>query len=299
MFFRRVTLLLCAVALATACGTTAASTGTTPPATLPIGELPSSIVPSGSDGSATTVRRTTTTLSPEDQIGAKTNGNRVILIGDSVMASTSRRYTDDTCKALVPLGWQVELDAETSRFIDFGNKVLDTRLSAGWDASVILLGNNYDGNQEAYRKGLEHMVTRLSPNPVVLLTVTEFTPSRQQVNEVIHEMADKYPNVLIVDWAATTADDPSLTGGDGLHLTNSGRQALAENIALALGEAPEQPGKCLDTSYKDDSNGSVNGSTTTTVKRSTQTTVKKPTTTSTTVASTQTTADPGTVPPGT
>ena len=87
-------------------------------------------------------------------MGAKVKGNRVIIIGDSVMASTSRRYGNTMCGALVPLGWQVELDAETSRFIQFGNKVLDKRLSAGWDASVILLGNNYGGDQDHLPEGI-------------------------------------------------------------------------------------------------------------------------------------------------
>jgi hypothetical protein len=140
------------------------------------------------------------------------------------------------------------------------------------------------------------MVTRLSPNPVVLLTATEFTESRQQVNQVIFEMAQKYDNVLIVDWATTTADDTGLTGGDGLHLTNDGRRVLAENVALALGVAPQQPGKCLATSFKDDSSGPVGG-TTTTVRRSTQTTTKKPTTTQPSATQPPVTDPPVTIPP--
>jgi hypothetical protein len=194
------------------------------------------------------------------------------------------------CAALMPLGWQVELDAETSRFIQFGNKVLDKRLSAGWDASVILLGNNYGEDQDVYRRELEKMVTRLSPNPVVLLTVTEFTPSRTQVNDVIREMATKYPNVQIVDWAASTADEPAFLAGDGLHLSNFGREGLATNVAFALGQAPVTPGKCLATSFTNDSGGPVTG--TTLRPGSVTPTTKKPATSSTTAS---TTADTGSV----
>ena len=159
-------------------------------------------------------------------------GNRVILIGDSVMASTSQRYGGEMCAALVPLGWQTEVDAETGRFIDFGDEVLDSRLAAGWDVSVILLGNNYGDNQDVYREYLDAMVARLSPQPVVLLTVTEFKPSRAQVNAVIFEMAQKYPNVVVLDWAAVTAADRRSPGDDGLHLAQAGREALAEQVAL-------------------------------------------------------------------
>ncbi|MDP2290620.1 MAG: hypothetical protein Q8M22_05485 [Actinomycetota bacterium] len=265
MFFRRVFSLLALVAVGAACGQAGSTNDSVVPDTVPIGELPPSLAPSSVEAE-TTVVRTTVPLTPDEQIGALVGGNRVIVIGDSVMASTAKRYSGDMCAALVPLGWQVELDAETGRFIEFGHEVLDARLSAGWDASVILLGNNYRDDQARYRDELERMVQRLSPNPVVLLTVSEFTPSRAQVNQVIFDLAEIYANVLIVDWGATTAADPTLTGGDGLHLSTEGRAALAQQVALALGTAPSPDGQCLTTSYDDDSTGPVDG-TTTTVRR--------------------------------
>lgn len=259
MLLRRVTLLLCVLASVSACGANAGEAdGTTPD--LDIDALPS-VVTTVPVTTGSTVRGSTTTLDPDDRVGAKAEGNRVLLIGDSVMASTSRRYSNDMCEALVPLGWQVEVDAETGRFTDFGLKVLDKRLDAGWDAGVILLGNNYRENQDGYREDMEEMVQRLSPKPVVLITVTEFKPSRADVNEVIHELAAKYDNVMIVDWATITGDNPDFTGADGLHLTTSGREALAANVAITLGEAPEQPGACLRTSFTDDSSGPVTGTT--------------------------------------
>jgi hypothetical protein len=79
------------------------------------------------------------------------------------------------------------------------------------------------------------------------------------VNEVIRQMAAKYPNIMVVDWATTTADNPNYTGGDHLHLTTEGRKALAANVALALGDAPVTPGACLSTSFTNDSMGPVTG----------------------------------------
>jgi hypothetical protein len=275
---RRVSLLLSAVVLISACGAASSAAPDTVP-TVPVGELPAPVTEPDATADAasseSTTPRSTSTLPAEQQVGAIAAGNRVILLGDSVLASTSRRYGNNMCTALVPLGWQVEVDAETSRPVQFGNKVLDKRLSAGWDVGVILLGNNYGGDQAEYRTQLEKMVTRLSPGPVVLLTVTEFTPSRVEVNDVIREMAAKYPNVHLVDWAQATADRPDFTGADGLHLTETGRNGLADNVAFELGTAPEQPGKCLSSSFADDSGGPVTG--TTLRPGSTQTTVKKPT----------------------
>lgn len=288
MFLRRIALLLGLLAAATACGAAASGDAVDPPETAPVGGLPTqgSTTSTIEPEPTSTVVRTTVPIEVDAQIGANVPGNRVILIGDSVMASTSRRYGGEMCAALVSLGWQTEVDAETGRFIDFGDDVLDSRLSAGWDVSVILLGNNYGENQGVYRDYLDAMVTRLSPEPIVLLTVSEFKPSRAQVNAVIFEMAAKYPNVVVLDWAAVTSANPSLTGSDGLHLTDAGRAELANQVALVLGEAPLQPGKCLSSSFRDDSAGSIDA-TTTTVKRTARTT--------TTVASTGSTTPKTTV----
>ncbi|MFZ4718191.1 MAG: SGNH/GDSL hydrolase family protein [Ilumatobacteraceae bacterium] len=257
MLMRRVTLLLGVVLMAAGCGDAGSSAAaTTTP--LAVDSLPQS-VPSDPVSSDSVGQRPTTTLSEEDRVGAKAEGNRVILIGDSVLASTSRRYSNDMCEALVPLGWQVEVDAETGRFADFGLKVLDRRLDAGWDAAVILLGNNYREDPGQYQGQMEEMIQRLGPIPIVLLTVSEFKPSRTEVNDAIRQLEADHDNVMIVDWAATTAADDTLTGGDGLHLTTAGRLALAANVALALGEAPVQPGDCLKTDFRDDSSGPVTG----------------------------------------
>ncbi|MEQ1703450.1 MAG: hypothetical protein ABMA25_25360, partial [Ilumatobacteraceae bacterium] len=265
MFLRRSLLLLGLCAALIACSDATASPASQVPETLPAGQLPPSSPAPATTGGPTTVVRTTVPIPLDAQVGAIVGGNRVLLIGDSVMASTATRYSDAMCNALVPLGWQVEVDAETGRFIDFGDEVLDARLSAGWDVGVILLGNNYRDDQDEFRLRLEEMVQRLSPKPVVLLTVTEFTPSRLEVNQVIFDLAGAYDNVLIVDWGATTAADEALTGGDGLHLTDKGRAALAEQVALALGQSPEPSGKCLESQFDDDSSGPVEGTTTTTI----------------------------------
>ncbi len=283
MSARRVTLLLCCVVSLAACGSRAA-TDSSVPLSLPVGELPSSLPaippPPPPAPGATGATGPTTTLARQEQAGAKAKGNRVILLGDSVTASTSQRYSNDTCKALVPLGWRAEVDAESGRFIEFGNKVLDARLAAGWDAAVVLLGNNYVENQENYRKQLERIVTRLSPRPIVLLTVTEIRANRQQVNAVVRSMATLHSNVQVVEWAFITKNDPGLTGPDHLHLTERGRAALASSIALALGAAPSPPtaptavGKCLPTNYTDDSMMPVTGTSVPGTGGSTETTHK-------------------------
>ncbi len=226
------------------------------------------------------------------------------MIGDSVLAGTSSRYSNDMCEAVVPLGWQVELDAEVGRFIDFGDRVLDKRLSAGWDAALIFLGSNYGDNQALYASMLEEQVDRLGPRPVVLVTVTEFKPDRAEVNAAIKMIAFNHPNVSVVDWATISATTPGVLSGDHLHPTPSGRQVLAMNVAAALGEAASQPGACLKANFRDDSAGSVTTGTNrpvsppTTARRRTATTTKPTTkpTTKATPTTTKSTTQPSTGP---
>jgi hypothetical protein len=166
------------------------------------------------------------------------------------MARTASRYGDEICDALVPLGWQAEVDAEQSKYIDFATTVLDRRLAAGWDVAVILLGNNYTGNKVTFASELTTIVHRLAPRPTLLVTVSEpgFTGEVVEVNAAIMEIAQLNDNVIVVDWAAVTTANPAFLK-DGVHPRAAGREALAGLIAAALGRAPSLPGACLETEF--------------------------------------------------
>ena len=91
-----------------------------------------------------------------DTVAEQVNGNRLLVIGDSILASTATRYGREMCDALNPLGWSVEVDAEPGRFVEFGNKVLESRLpddvsdEDDFDAAVVHLGSNYDLDKDNY-----------------------------------------------------------------------------------------------------------------------------------------------------
>ncbi len=225
-----------------------------------VGVLPSSLpsTPSAVGPSASGVATVSLPHASTGQVGSRVKGNRVILIGDSVMTSISPRYGDQACSELVPLGWQVEVDAETGRFIEFGNKVLDKRLGAGWDAAVVLLGNNYLNDNARYSDQLRMLLTRLAPRPTVLLNTTMFRPTQANVNKAIVAEASAFDNVTVVDWASITKDS-RLTGADGLHLTEAGRSKLAKTIAMVLGPVSSAGAHCLKTDFTDDSMGSPTG----------------------------------------
>jgi hypothetical protein len=208
------------------------------------------------------------TADPESFVGGVelrdlVEGRRVLMIGDSVMASTSPRYGGEMCKEVTPKGWDVEIDAESGRFVDFGDRVLDRRLDDGFDVAVVMLGNNYGANQEVFEEYMRDIVDRLAPRPTLLLTVTMYQPNRKDVNDTIYDIAMDHDNVRVVDWASETQNDPTLTGGDGLHLSDLGRARYADLVAEELGRAPGfGAGDCLGSAFTDDSaatTGTVEG----------------------------------------
>jgi lysophospholipase L1-like esterase len=185
-------------------------------------------------------------------LGSVAAGNRLLVIGDSILAGTASRYGGALCSAVVPLGWRVAVEAEAGQLVGFGRTVLRDRIYEGWDAAVVFLGTNYGGSKENYERDLTRIVESLAPRPTLLLTATLFRDSMQQVNEVIRVVASRNSHVSVLDWG-TASVQPGLLNKDRVHPTNAGRAVLVSSIASALGTAPETPGACLPAKYTDDS----------------------------------------------
>lgn len=186
-------------------------------------------------------------------IGPQIQGNRVLMIGDSIFASTSSRYGNEMCNTLTQLGWQVAVEAQAGEFIDFGARVLGRRWEEGWDTAVVFLGTNNDDNMERYEEKLREMFDVLSQNPFVVLTTAEFRPKQLQINEIIKRVAAEYGNVTVLDWAAVARNN-GLIGDDGVHLTADGRAVLATAVARSLEFARDRTnGQCLKPVFRDDS----------------------------------------------
>ena len=187
-------------------------------------------------------------------IGPKVSGNRLLMIGDSILASTSSRYGNEMCDALVPLGWQVAIEAEASRFAEFGVRVLDQRLNAeaGWDAAVVFLGTNYEGNKDSYAKQIRKIVQKLAPRPVLLVTTSMFRNTQREVNAAISVVAGESENVSLLDWEIISKAKGVLNN-DGVHLSPKGRSVFAVAVARALDIAPYRDGACLESKFRDDS----------------------------------------------
>jgi hypothetical protein len=255
---------LAAAAVLAACGSGEAASPDEPPSTIGnVGRLPEELPGPAPPTTPTTDGGSGPFVTTEDDevggpvdgppplggMGDLADGNRLLVLGDSILEATSTRFGGEMCERLTPHGWAVEIDAENGRDAGVGLDVLEDRLADGedWDAAVVMLGNNYRDDPAQYGDELDEILDLFSPAPVLLLTVTEFEADQAVVNYVIRSQAADRDNVRVLEWAERSRHDDSLTGADGLHLTEDGKVALVAMVRLALGEAPPGGfGQCLD-----------------------------------------------------
>lgn len=226
-----------------------------------VGDLPDSVP--DDDGPSVIARPATADGVQVAIIGDQVAGNRLLMIGDSILASTTTRHGGEMCDRLVPLGWRVQIEAEAGRFVDFGIDVVEGLVpedrgsepvapEGDWDAAVVHLGTNYREDPEAYEAELRVVLVRLAPRPTLLFTVTEYRPAWSEVNRIIDRLGSEYDNVTVVDWG-TISRAEGVLGPDRLHPTAAGEEVLVEQTAAALGRSVLSDGECLRSEFVDDS----------------------------------------------
>ena len=301
--FGRMAVITTLLASVAACGssisdgaTTTAVTGTV----AGIGNLPVQVSTTAADSSSET---STPNQSRPLTVGELSDGPRLLMIGDSIFTAISRRSSNMACERLVPLGWQVAVEAERGRFIDLGLRIVNKKLPQGFDAAVLFLGTNYGKKQDIYQEYLDKILDELAPRPVIILTATEYKPFMQEVNAVIEEEVRTRDNLWLVDWREISKT-PGVLSKDGIHPVDAGNVVLMDSIINVLGNAPGgEPGECLKVEFKNDAPLSnlptvAPGVETTVATETTSTLVDSATTvpTSSTVVSATTTTAPTTVP---
>lgn len=162
----------------------------------------------------------------------------VFVLGDSVLLGTTLGSPPPMVAALP--GWTVTLDCEGSRRLVQGLGVLQARRAEIGRVAVIQLGNNYiPGEGGTFGQQIDQAMAILEgTDRVVWVTVGEALAGRAELNAEIRAAAGRHPSIVVADWAALVAADPSLAPGDGLHLSNAGRVALSDLVATAVGPAP-------------------------------------------------------------
>jgi hypothetical protein len=110
------------------------------------------------------------------------------------------------------------------------------------DAVVVHIGNNGPFTDEQFDEMMQPLVG-MSKVLIVNLTVPSDVPGPVAIpnNAVLARGVQRYPNTMLVDWQAASANHPEFFGEDGIHLTLEGAQAYADLIASYLGDTEHSP----------------------------------------------------------
>lgn len=207
-----------------------------------------------------TVASSTTTTEPAPDpisgpLADEVSGHRVLLIGDTALAATTPRAGGILCDVVTGFGWDVEIEAEPGRPIEFADEVLDALLDEGWDVVGLMFGHHVTVTVADFEQRLDALLERLAPRPVILYTVAEADDVQVEVNRVIRERARSRFNVVVVDWAEATDVEPDVLLEDGGPVpSEEGAGRLALFTAALLSRAPgDEPGTCLESVFTDDS----------------------------------------------
>lgn len=171
----------------------------------------------------------------------------VIAIGDSVMVGAVDALEQQVTDLAL-------LDAQGSRQPQTAIDILRKRRSAGQlgDVVIVHIGNNgpfTDAQFDEMMQALAGMRKVLIVNLTVPPHVED--PIAVPNNAVLAKGVQRYPNGVLVDWRAASANHPEYFGDDGIHLTLEGAQAYADLIAADLGgaESPVEPPEPLQRFY--------------------------------------------------
>ena len=184
-------------------------------------------IPSGEFNTVVTLPEGVTIDFPElvgNMSGPQVSGSRVLIIGDSIIASTSSRYGNEMCSTLTKLGWQVAVEAQAGEFIDFAQKVVGRRLEDGWDAVVMFLGTNFDGNAKHFDESFRETIAAFGPS-------TLSTHVREDLDGRASRPADQRLQRLAIQLDETRAADDRSTHAFREALTRREERRLAQKAS--------------------------------------------------------------------
>lgn len=175
------------------------------------------------------VPATTTTVDPRHEpLGP--GANTVYVVGDSVILGAKTQVPGSLA------GWKVTFDAKESRRIQAGVALLKTRRGPTPRVVVVHLCTNWA--EHDYAEQIDAAMAALDGvDRVVWVTCEPWRSEVAQADADIRAAADRYPNLVVADWAAI-AEDPGYAYPDHLHLKTAGAEALAALVADAVGPAP-------------------------------------------------------------
>lgn len=204
-------------------------------------------------------------------VGEAVDGDRVLLVGDSMLASAAPPADIRVCDALTLFGWDVEMDTTLDGSdLSFVDEILDERFAPDgedddggedldWDVVGLFVGNQLAADELSVNElsdVLDDAIERVSPRPILLYTLTETDATRRRLNEAVRERAEEHENVVLIDWAELGGPADEVVRADGIGLGDDGLKRFALYTAQQMGQAPEdQDGDCLAPAFGPDDDG--------------------------------------------
>ncbi len=111
-------------------------------------------------------------------------------------------------------------------------------------AVIVGLGTNdvqFLGKPAQYVPLIEELIGEIGPVPVAWLNVhrveTATTTRRSRIfNRTLGTVAERYPNVTVIDWASVVSTTPRLMAFDKIHLQPSGYEARTKVVLDTAGD---------------------------------------------------------------
>jgi peptidoglycan/LPS O-acetylase OafA/YrhL len=178
------------------------------------------------DGASGKKRANASNATKKGQSGASAYNGSVSAIGDSVMLGAVPRLQKD----IRGLG---VVDAEVGLQVYDALGILRSRRASGQLGRLVIvhLGNNGTFTRQEF----DQIMRVLSGvDKVVFVNVKVPRSWEETNNEVISEGIERYPNAVMVDWYAASANHPEYFYSDGYHLRPRAQKVYADLLSSHL-----------------------------------------------------------------
>ena len=175
-------------------------------------------------GSSTTTSTTSDAPAPA--------GQGVTAIGDSIMVDAAP-YLQTSLPG-------IDIDAQVGQQLTQVQAAVPELKSEGVVGNRLIIELGTNGPFTSAQ--LTSLLDSLGPAQRVVLVNTHVPrPWQQEVNDTIADVAQTYPNAVLVDWATASANDPQYFYPDGVHLNPEGAKYYASLLVQALNEPIPKP----------------------------------------------------------
>jgi hypothetical protein len=127
----------------------------------------------------------------------------------------------------------IEIDAEVSRSVWAGARIIDELAASGALREYVVVGLGTNGPVST--AALQSIVDAAGPERYVIL-VNASAPRDwiPEVNRVLTEFAAAHPRVAVADWAGAIGERTDLLAGDRIHPQAAGGDLYAQTVARAV-----------------------------------------------------------------